>query len=118
MKLNKLTLEEENIIIHKGTQAPFVGEYTNNKENGIYYCKQCNTPLFNSNTKFDSHSGWPSFDNHIDSNVKQVPDADGVRIEIICAKCDGHLGHIFKNEGFSDTNNRYCVNSISLIFKS
>ena len=114
---NKLTNEEEHIILHKGTEQPFSGIFVDHKEKGNYLCKQCNTPLFSDSSKFDSGSGWPSFDDAIGDSVLEVPDSDGVRVEIICAKCQGHLGHIFRNEGFTDKNARYCVNSLSLSFE-
>ena len=114
---NKLTEEEQQVILHKGTQRAFSGKYVENKDSGIYTCKQCNTPLFNSSAKFDSGTGWPSFDDMIDSNVKEIPDADGMRIEIVCANCKGHLGHVFKGEGFTPKSTRHCVNSISLKFQ-
>jgi len=116
MKYNMLTPAEERVIIHKGTERAFTGEFTNNKERGTYVCRRCNTVLYHSKDKFDSHCGWPSFDDEIAGAVKHVPDADGRRIEIVCANCDGHLGHVFKGERFTAKNTRHCVNSISLKF--
>jgi peptide methionine sulfoxide reductase msrA/msrB len=117
MKYNELSQEEKRVILHKGTQRAFTGKYYNHKGDGIYHCKQCNAPLYKSNSKFDSGCGWPSFDDAIKGAVKELPDADGRRVEIVCANCDGHLGHVFRGEQFTPKNTRHCVNSISINFE-
>jgi methionine-R-sulfoxide reductase len=116
MEYNKLTPEEERVIVHKGTEYPGTGKLLNNKAEGTYVCKRCNNPLYTSDSKFDSHCGWPSFDDEIKGAVKRIPDPDGMRTEIVCAKCGGHLGHVFLGEGFTSKNTRHCVNSVSMSF--
>jgi methionine-R-sulfoxide reductase len=116
MKLNKLTPEEERVMVHKGTEMPFSGEYEKNFKPGTYFCKRCGAPLYRSKDKFDAKCGWPSFDEEIKGAVKRIPDSDGMRIEIQCARCGAHLGHVFTGERFTPKNTRHCVNSISLKF--
>jgi len=118
MTLKKLTPAEEIVILKQGTEPPFTGKYNDFFELGIYHCKQCGIPLFQSKDKFSSQCGWPSFDDAIAGAVKNTPDADGHRIEITCKQCGAHLGHVFAGEGLTDKNTRYCVNSISMDFGS
>jgi peptide-methionine (R)-S-oxide reductase len=117
MNYNKLTPEEERVIVDKATEAPFTGKYDNFYEEGTFICRRCNAPLFSSKSKFDAGCGWPSFDECFQPNaIKAVPDPDGIRTEIQCANCGAHLGHEFLGEGLTDKNTRECVNSLSIHF--
>ena len=113
---NKLTEDEERVLVFKGTERAFVGEYTSLKDAGTFACRRCNLPLYQSDTKFESHCGWPSFDAEIAGAVDRKMDTDGFRTEILCSSCGGHLGHVFLGEGFTKKNARHCVNSISMRF--
>lgn len=115
-EFNPLTDFERYVIVDKGTERPGTGELLHNKAEGVYTCKRCNQPLFTSNDKFESHCGWPSFDDAIEGAVKEETDADGRRTEILCSNCDAHLGHVFEGEGFTPKNVRHCVNSVSINF--
>lgn len=115
-KLKKLTPEEEQVIVNKGTEMPFTGKYYAFWEKGTYVCKRCGAKLYRSENKFEADCGWPSFDDEIPGAVKQFPDPDGMRTEIECANCGAHLGHVFTGERYTQKNTRHCVNSISMDF--
>jgi peptide methionine sulfoxide reductase msrA/msrB len=114
--LRKLTPAEARVILRRGTEAPFSGEYEHERRTGTYTCRQCGLALYRSDDKFDAGCGWPSFDQEIPDAVRRIPDPDGQRVEIRCARCDGHLGHVFEGERFTPKNTRHCVNSISMLF--
>lgn len=113
---NYLDHKEAYVILHKGTEPPFSGEYNKHSAKGKYVCRQCENVLYTSKDKFESGCGWPAFDDQVGTNVKRVPDADGRRVEIVCANCDGHLGHVFEGERLTEKNTRHCVNSLSIKF--
>ena len=113
---NPLSPEERFVIEGKGTEPPFTGEYDDFYKMGVYVCRRCEGELYRSDGKFDAHCGWPAFDQEIPGAVKRLPDPDGLRIEIECANCGGHLGHVFLGEGLTPTNTRHCVNSLSMKF--
>ena len=115
-----LTPEERHVIESKGTERPFSGEFIDHYEKGIYSCKACGQELYTSSSKFSSGCGWPSFDDEINGAVTRHRDTSAgmIRVEICCSNCDGHLGHVFEGEGFTEKNTRHCVNSLSLKFKA
>lgn len=116
MAYNELTPEEAHVILDKGTEPPYSGKFYKHTDEGVYTCRQCNAPLFNSEDKFESNCGWPSFDDEIVGAIKYYTDADGYRVEIVCNNCGGHLGHVFEGEGMTAKNKRHCVNSLSIDF--
>ncbi|MCZ6892017.1 MAG: methionine-R-sulfoxide reductase [Chloroflexi bacterium] len=113
---NPLSPEERFVIEGKGTEPPFKGEYDDFYKAGTYVCRRCNAELYSSVDKFDARCGWPAFDKEIPGAVVRLPDADGMRTEVECANCGGHLGHVFFGEGFTETSTRHCVNSLSMRF--
>lgn len=114
-KFNPLDPAASYVILDKGTEPPGDGGYTLTRDPGTYICRQCNAQLYRSEHKFESHCGWPSFDDEIEGAVQRHPDADGRRVEIVCANCQGHLGHVFEGERLTNKNIRHCVNSISMV---
>jgi peptide methionine sulfoxide reductase msrA/msrB len=116
--MQKLTEFEQYVIEQKGTEAPFSGDYVGHQAKGLYLCKKCHSPLYKSEHKFNAHCGWPAFDDELPGAVARHTDADGSRVEITCAHCDGHLGHVFEGERLTDKNIRHCVNSVSMVFQA
>ena len=116
IKYNDLTSQQEQVLVNKATDRPYTGDYYEKKDNGLYICRRCNNPLYTSEDKFDSHCGWPSFDDEIKGSVTRILDADGRRTEIVCNNCQGHLGHVFLGEQMTDKNTRHCVNTSSILF--
>ncbi len=116
MPFNKLTPKEEEVIMDKATEAPFSGEYDDFYDDGVFICRRCNSPLFSAESKFDAGCGWPSFDKDYPNAVSRIRDADGIRVEIECAHCGAHLGHVFEGEKLTEENTRHCVNSLSIRF--
>lgn len=115
MKFNKLTPDEKDVIENNKTEAPFSGEYDNfYPPEGLFICRKCNSPLFSAKAKFDAGCGWPAFDNNFPDAVKRITDDDGIRTEIVCGSCGGHLGHVFEGENLTSKNTRHCVNSLSI----
>ena len=112
--IEQLSKFEQYVLIDKGTERAYSGKYVHTKEDGIYRCKVCNAALYKSDDKFDSNCGWPSFDDAIPGAIKEIPDKDGVRTEIVCANCGAHMGHVFRGEGYTKKNTRHCVNSVSI----
>ena len=115
---NPLTSEERYVIEGKGTEPPFTGEYDDFYERGTYLCRRCDAEVYRSDDKFDARCGWPAFDQEVPGSVTRSPDPDGFRTEIECTNCGGHLGHVFMGEGFTPTDARHCVNSLSIRFTS
>jgi len=116
MNYNKLTPVEKKVIEERATEPPFTGEYDDFFEDGTFICRRCNAPLFSSKNKFEAGCGWPAFDDSFQNAITRIPDPDGIRTEIECTNCGGHLGHEFVGEGLTGKNTRECVNSLSIRF--